>query len=42
MEMIIVGLIVAGAVAFVGRRAWQSLAAARKAKAGCGSDCGCS
>ncbi|MCE2899619.1 MAG: FeoB-associated Cys-rich membrane protein [Gemmatimonas sp.] len=41
MDTLIVVLIVAGAAAFIGRRAWRSLAAARRAKAGCGGDCGC-
>lgn len=41
MDTIVVMLVVGGALAFVGRRVWQSLAAARKPKKGCGSDCGC-
>ena len=40
-QLIIVGLIVASALFFVARRAWRSIAAARKPKSGCGSDCGC-
>lgn len=41
MQTLLVVLIVGSAAAFVGRRAWQSVLAARKAKAGCGGDCGC-
>lgn len=41
MDTLLVLLIVAGAIAYVGRRAWQSVASARKAQAGCGGDCGC-
>ncbi len=40
-QLIVVGLIVASAMFFVARRAWRSIAAARKPKSGCGSDCGC-
>lgn len=40
-ETIVVLLIVFGAVAYVGRQAWRSLAAARQSRAGCGRDCGC-
>ena len=40
-DTLVVLLIVAGAAAYVGRMAWRSLAAARKPKNGCGSDCGC-
>ncbi len=40
-QLIVVALVVAGALFFVGRRAWRSMAAARKPKSGCGSDCGC-
>jgi len=40
-QLIVVVLIVASALFFVGRRAWRALAAARKPKSGCGSDCGC-
>lgn len=40
-QLIVVALIVTVAVFFVGRRAWRSIAAARKPKSGCGSDCGC-
>jgi hypothetical protein len=40
-QLIVVVLIVAGALFFVARRAWRSIAAARAPKSGCGSDCGC-
>ena len=42
-QLVIVVLIVASALFFVGRRAWRSMAAARKPKSGsgCGSGCGC-
>lgn len=40
-QLIVVALIVASALFFVVRRAWRSLAAARKPKSGCGTDCGC-
>ncbi len=40
-QLIVVVLIVASALFFVARRAWRALAAARKPKSGCGSDCGC-
>jgi len=40
-QLIVVALIVASALFFVARRAWRALAAARKPKSGCGSDCGC-
>ena len=34
--------LVAAALAYVGRRAWNTMAAARAKKAaGCGPDCGC-
>lgn len=33
--------IVATAVGYLGTRAWRKAAAARRAKPGCGSDCGC-
>jgi hypothetical protein len=35
-----VALIVLAAVAFVGRRVWQTVGAS-KSKPGCGDDCGC-
>lgn len=41
LDTIVVLVVVAGAAGYVGRMAWRSLAAARKPKAGCGSDCGC-
>ena len=41
MDMIIVGTIVFAAIAFIAHRAWRTVAAARKAKSGCGDDCGC-
>jgi hypothetical protein len=40
-DTIVVLLIVGGAAMYVGRMAWRSIAAARKPKRGCGSDCGC-
>ncbi len=40
-QTLIVALIVASALLFVARKAWRSMAAARKPKSGCGSDCGC-
>jgi hypothetical protein len=44
LQTLLVGLIVLAALAFVGRRAWRTLAASRAAKdgPGCGGDCGCS
>lgn len=44
MQTLIVGLIVLAALAYVGRRAWRTVSAARGPKdgaGGCGSDCGC-
>ena len=41
METLIVLTIVALAGIYAGRRAWLAMRAAKKAKAGCGSDCGC-
>ncbi|HYH79961.1 MAG TPA: hypothetical protein VEX86_09185 [Longimicrobium sp.] len=45
MQTLLAGLIVLAALAYVGRRAWRTLAAARTPKGGdgpgCGSDCGC-
>ncbi|MEO7362290.1 MAG: FeoB-associated Cys-rich membrane protein [Gemmatimonadaceae bacterium] len=41
MDRIIVGLIVLTAVFFIGRRVYASVRAARSAKDGCASDCGC-
>ena len=42
MQTIIALSLVAVAVAYVGRRAWNTMAAARAKKAaGCGDDCGC-
>jgi len=40
MEQLLVGLIVLGAAAFMGRRAWRTVGASRS-KPGCGGDCGC-
>jgi len=40
-QLIVVAVIVASALFFVGRRAWRAIAASRKPKSGCGSDCGC-
>ena len=42
MDTIVVLVIVAAAATYVGRLAWRSMAAARKPKTGCDSDCGCS
>ena len=42
LQTLVVGLIVLAALAYVGRRAWRTLAAARTPKGGgCGGDCGC-
>ncbi len=41
MDVIVAGMIVLGAGAFIAVRAWRVLLAARKPKPGCGSDCGC-
>ncbi len=44
LQTLIVGVIVLAALAYVGRRAWRTLAAARTPKGGaggCGGDCGC-
>ena len=42
LEQLLVALIVLTAVAFIGRRAWRAIAAARAPKgAGCDSGCGC-
>ncbi len=41
MQTIIVGGIILFAVAFIARRAWRTVQAARHPKSGCG-DCGCS
>jgi hypothetical protein len=42
LQTLLVGLIVLAALAFVGRRAWRTLAAGRAKNAdGCGGDCGC-
>ncbi|MCA2982415.1 FeoB-associated Cys-rich membrane protein [Gemmatimonas sp.] len=40
-ESVVVWLIVAGALGYVGRMVWRATAAARQPKNGCGSDCGC-
>jgi len=41
-QSIIALALVATALAYVGRRAWKTMAAARAKKAaGCGPDCGC-
>jgi hypothetical protein len=42
-QTLIVIAIVLGASVYVGRRAWRTLASARKAKSapGCGPGCGC-
>jgi hypothetical protein len=42
LQTLLVGLIVLAALAFIGRRAWRTVSAARAPKGdGCGSDCGC-
>lgn len=41
MDRIVVGVIVAGALLFLARRMVASIRAARAAKAGCGTGCGC-
>jgi hypothetical protein len=45
MQTLVVGMIVLFALAYVGRRAWRTVSAARGPKGGdaggCGSDCGC-
>jgi type II secretory pathway pseudopilin PulG len=40
-QTLIVLAIVGIAAAFVGRRAWRAVVAARGAKAGCGGGCDC-
>jgi hypothetical protein len=40
-QTIVAALIVASAIAFVTRRVWRAVSAARAPKSGCGSDCGC-
>jgi hypothetical protein len=44
LQTLIVVLLVGVAAAYIGRRAWLSLAAARRARTepGCASNCGCS
>ena len=41
MDTLIVLTIVSLAGIYAGRRAWLAMRAAKKPKAGCGSDCGC-
>ncbi len=41
LDRVIVGAIVAGALLFLARRMVLSVRAARAAKAGCGTGCGC-
>jgi hypothetical protein len=41
VQLLIVGTIVAVALAFIGRRAWRAVVASRAPKDGCGHDCGC-
>ncbi len=42
VEQLIIAAIVLGAVAFIGRRLWLAIAAARAPKGGgCNSGCGC-
>ena len=41
MDQVVVGVIVAGALLFLARRVVLSVRAARAAKAGCGTGCGC-
>jgi hypothetical protein len=38
---IVVAGLVAGAVAYIGARAWRKAAAARRPRPGCDSGCGC-
>ena len=40
-DVLAVLLIVGTAIAYVGRKVWLAVAAAKKPKSGCGSDCGC-
>lgn len=40
-QTIVVVGILATAVGYLGARAWRKAAAARRAKPGCGPDCGC-
>jgi len=40
MDTIVVALIVAAAVLFIGRRVWRAVQSSRAAKAGCAT-CGC-
>ena len=42
IQTLIVALVVATALFFVGRRLYRTFAAARRPKDGCGHDCGCS
>lgn len=41
VDQVVVGVIVAGALLFLARRVVLSVRAARAAKAGCGTGCGC-
>ena len=43
VQTLLVALLVLGAAAYLGRRAWRSVAAARRPAGGaaCGSGCGC-
>ncbi|MDX2123069.1 MAG: FeoB-associated Cys-rich membrane protein [Gemmatimonadota bacterium] len=41
MDRIVVGVIVGGALLFLARRMVASIRAARAARAGCGTGCGC-
>jgi hypothetical protein len=43
LQTLLAGLVVLGALFYVGRRAWRTVLAGRAAKDGdgCGSDCGC-
>lgn len=42
MQTLIIALIIVAAATYIGRRVWQTVAAARAPKgAGCASGCGC-
>ena len=41
IQTLLVAAIVAGAALFSGRRAWRTLASARRRDAGCAGGCGC-
>ena len=42
MQIVVTALLVAGAVAYLARKVWSAVAAARRARGpGCGPGCGC-